>query len=153
MDVSDLGRSVTGRSLRRKDPLYDPVRQFEHWFREACESDRPDPNAMSLATVDAEQRPACRTVLLKYFDSRGFVFFTNLSSNKSQQIQGNSNVALLFFWPDLGRQVCVRGTAGCTIASCIRVAAPKTGALKGWHRRIHGSRITARLQYIDKLAK
>lgn len=111
MDVSELRRSVTGLSLRRKDLLDDPVRQFEYWFREACESDRPDPNAMSLATVDAEQRPACRTVLLKYFDSRGFVFFTNLSSNKSQQIQGNSNVALLFFWPDLGRQVCVRGTA------------------------------------------
>ncbi len=66
---------------------------------------------MSLATVDAEQRPACRTVLLKYFDSRGFVFFTNLSSNKSRQIEGNANVALLFFWPDLGRQVCMRGTA------------------------------------------
>lgn len=111
MDVSELRRSIVGRSLRREELLDDPFRQFEAWFRNACESDRPDPNAMSVATVDSKQRPACRTVLLKYFDSRGFVFFTNLSSNKARQIQGNSNVALLFFWPDLGRQVCVRGTA------------------------------------------
>lgn len=125
---------MTGPSLRRKDLDADPVRQFERWFREACESDRPDPNAMALATVDAQQRPACRTVLLKYFDRRGFVFFTNLSSNKSTQIEGNSSVALLFFWPDFGRQVSVRGAAE-------RVSAQET--LRYFATRPRGSQIGA----------
>lgn len=125
---------MTGPSLRRKDLDADPVRQFERWFREACELDRPDPNAMALATVDAQQRPACRTVLLKYFDRRGFVFFTNLSSNKSTQIERNSSVALLFFWPDFGRQVSVRGAAE-------RVSARET--LRYFATRPRGSQLGA----------
>jgi len=111
MDVSSLRRSAAGPSLERDDLDGDPVRQFEAWFRTACDSDLPDPNAMSLATVDDARRPACRTVLLKYFDERGFVFYTNLSSAKAAQISANENVALLFFWPELGRQVSIRGTA------------------------------------------
>ena len=111
MDVSDLRRSATGRTLEREDLADDPVRQFEQWFAEACDSDSLDPNAMSVATADDQGRPSSRTVLLKYFDDRGFVFFTNLESNKARQIAGNANVSLLFFWPALGRQVGVRGTA------------------------------------------
>lgn len=121
-------------SLRRQHLLEDPVRQFAHWFREACESDRPDPNAMSLATVGENRSPACRTVLLKYFDQRGYVFFTNLSSNKSRQIAANSGVALLFFWPELGRQVCIRGNAR-------RVSARET--LRYFTTRPRGSQIGA----------
>lgn len=134
MDVSALRRSCVGASLDRKDLDDDPFRQFERWFRDACEDDRPDPNAMSLATVDDQQRPASRTVLLKYFDSRGFVFFTNLASNKAAQIRANANVALLFFWPDLGRQVGIRGTAA-------RV--PGKEALRYFATRPRGSRIGA----------
>jgi len=111
MDVSDIRRSVTGPTLEREDLEDDPIRQFETWFRIACDSATLDPNAMSLSTVDAQQRPYCRTVLLKYFDERGFVFFTNLSSNKANQITVNRNVSLLFFWPEFGRQVGIRGTA------------------------------------------
>jgi len=66
---------------------------------------------MTLSTVDPQHRPASRTVLLKYFDERGFVFFTNLESSKAGHIAANANVALLFFWRELGRQVSVRGTA------------------------------------------
>lgn len=111
MDVSDLRRSATGPALEREDLHDDPVVQFEHWFRDACDSDRMDPNAMTLSTVDAEHRPASRTVLLKYFDERGFVFFTNLESSKAGHMAANANVALLFFWRELGRQVAIRGTA------------------------------------------
>jgi len=111
MDVSSLRRSSTGLTLEREDLDDDPIRQFEVWFRAACDSDQLDPNAMSLATVDAAGRPASRTVLLKYFDAVGLVFFTNLSSSKSAQIASNANVSLLFFWPTLARQVSIRGTA------------------------------------------
>ncbi len=111
VDVSSLRRSATGQALEREDLDNDPVRQFDDWLRQACDLDTPDPNAMSLATVDKNNRPSCRTVLLKYFDENGFVFFTNLSSNKATQIGTNENVALLFFWPELGRQISIRGRA------------------------------------------
>ncbi len=111
MDVSDLRRSAIGPALERENLDDDPIVQFEHWFRDACDSDRMDPNAMTLSTVDPDKRPASRTVLLKYFDERGFVFFTNLESSKAAHIAANANVALLFFWRELGRQVSIRGTA------------------------------------------
>ena len=111
MDVSDLRRSATGAALEREDLDADAIVQFGHWFREACDSGWMDPNAMALSTVDADNRPASRTVLLKYFDERGFVFFTNLESRKADDISDNANVALLFFWRELGRQVSIRGLA------------------------------------------
>lgn len=134
MDVSALRRSCVGEKLHRDDLDDDPVRQFEDWFREACDSDRLDPNAMTLATVDGEQRPSSRTVLLKYFDERGFVFFTNLASNKAIHITSNANVALLFFWPELGRQVGIRGTAA---------RLPGKETLRYFVTRPRGSRIGA----------
>ena len=118
MDVSDLRRSATGLALERDDLDDDPIVQFERWFSDACGSDRKDPNAMTLSTVDDDNRPASRTVLLKYFDQGGFVFFTNLESAKSQQIENNDQVALLFFWSDLGRQVAVRGMARSSCTRC-----------------------------------
>lgn len=111
MDISSLRHAVTGLTLEHEDLDPDPMKQFETWFRQACDADTLEPNAMSLTTVDERHRPFCRTVLLKYFDERGFVFFTNQSSNKARHIAGNSNVALLFFWPVLGRQIIIRGSA------------------------------------------
>ena len=111
MDISSLRHAVTGLTLEHEDLDPDPMKQFEAWFRQACDADTLEPNAMSLTTVDEQHRPFCRTVLLKYFDERGFVFFTNQSSNKAKHIAGNSNVALLFFWPVLGRQIIIRGSA------------------------------------------
>jgi len=111
MDVSSLRIAATGLTLEHEDLDADPVKQFADWFRQACDTQTLEPNAMSLTTVDEQQRPFCRTVLLKYFDARGFVFFTNQSSNKAQHIAENPNVSLLFFWPVLGRQIAIRGTA------------------------------------------
>ena len=134
MDVSDLRRSATGAGLEREDLDADPTVQFERWFGDACGSDRMDPNAMTLSTVDADDRPASRTVLLKYLDGRGFVFFTNLESSKASHIAANANVALLFFWRELGRQISIRGTAA---------KIPSAETLKYFATRPRGSQIGA----------
>ena len=87
----------------------DPIVQFEKWFREAWDENYPMPHAMSLATASAEGLPTVRTVLLKGYDPHGFVFFTNYGSRKAKQISNNPQVALLFPWVRLGRQVTVAG--------------------------------------------
>src|SRR5262245_41678008 len=97
--------------LRRADLKENPIEQFASWFEEANQSGMLEPNAMSLATSGADQRPLIRTVLLKSYDARGFVFFTNLESRKARQIQENPNVALLFPWLALERQVIIAGKA------------------------------------------
>ena len=97
--------------LEEKDLAPSPFRQFETWFTHALEAGLLEPNAMTLATVDAEGRPSTRTVLLKHWDDRGFVFFTNLESRKALQIAANPNVSLLFPWLPLQRQVAINGVA------------------------------------------
>jgi len=134
MDVSDLRRSKTGAALEREDLDDDPIAQFEGWFRDVCETDHTDPNAMSIATVDEANRPSSRIVLLKYFDERGFVFFTNLESAKAAHIENNAEVSLLFFWRELGRQVKIQGTAA-------RI--PTRETLKYFASRPRGSQIGA----------
>jgi len=89
----------------------NPFHQFELWYKQAIESEIPEPNAMSLATVTETGQPWMRTVLLKIYDEQGFVFFTNYESNKARQIAGNPRVALLFPWVALGRQVKITGVA------------------------------------------
>lgn len=111
MDISGLRQEYKFAPLKRKDMPADPFQQFQTWFQQACDSDILEPNAASLATVDAQNRPALRTVLLKYFDARGFVFFTNLGSAKAEQITHNANTALMFLWSFFGHQVVIRGTA------------------------------------------
>jgi pyridoxamine 5'-phosphate oxidase len=89
----------------------DPFEQFELWFKEAQEAEIIEANAMSIATASSDGEVTIRTVFLKYFDRNGFVFFTNYGSKKAQQIAENSNVALLFPWLKLERQVKIMGTA------------------------------------------
>ncbi|MEA5510072.1 pyridoxamine 5'-phosphate oxidase [Crocosphaera sp. UHCC 0190] len=111
MDLSALREEYTRNGLTRKALDQDPFKQFEKWFQQACQAELPEPNAMSLATVSAQGEPSIRTVLLKYFDEKGFVFFTNYESRKAQQIAENPQVALLFLWLPLERQVKIQGTA------------------------------------------
>ena len=134
MNVSGLRRSATGFGLDREDLAADPVLQFEDWFGYACETVAMDPNALSISTVDVKNRPSSRTVLLKYFDENGFVFYTNYESKKSVQIEANPNVALLFFWSDAARQVKIRGKAE-------RISTKET--LKYFVARPRGSQIGA----------
>ncbi len=98
-----------GLAREALDP--DPIRQFERWYSQAIDSGIAEPNAMSLATVDANAQPWLRTVLLKLYDESGFVFFTNYESAKARQIAVNNRVSLLFPWVALGRQVKISGTA------------------------------------------
>ncbi|HEY3861829.1 MAG TPA: pyridoxamine 5'-phosphate oxidase [Verrucomicrobiae bacterium] len=111
-----------------------PWDQFALWFKEAAEARVIEPNAMSLATTGADHRPLVRTVLLKNFDERGFVFFTNLNSRKSRQIGENANAALLFPWLAMERQVIVSGSTG-------RVSAEET--LAYFSTRPRGSQLGA----------
>jgi pyridoxamine 5'-phosphate oxidase len=121
-----------GLDPERLDP--DPIVQFQAWYQQATEARLPEPNAMSLATVDADGQPSLRTVLLKLFDADGFVFFTNYQSRKARQIDGNDRVALLFPWVALARQVKIIGRAA-------RI--PSGESLKYFLTRPRGSRIGA----------
>jgi pyridoxamine 5'-phosphate oxidase len=87
----------------------DPIAQFRKWFDEALASGIPEPNAMTLGTADKNGRVSCRTVLLKAYDDRGFVFFTNYGSRKARQIAENPHAALLFPWVALARQIEIAG--------------------------------------------
>lgn len=111
MDLGDYRREYTKDGLRRKDLSDSPFEQFEKWFLQADKAELQDTSAMSLATVSAEGKPSLRTVLLKTFDEKGFVFYTNYSSQKSQQMGENANVALLFPWTGLERQIEITGRA------------------------------------------
>ena len=88
----------------------NPIKQFEQWFQSAVAANLPLPEAMSLATVDSEGRPSARMVLLKRVDDEGFVFFTNYHSSKAKELENNASAALVFFWPQLEKQVRVEGT-------------------------------------------
>jgi pyridoxamine 5'-phosphate oxidase len=101
----------TRGELRRAGLKASPFEQFALWFEEAMAAGLVEPNAMSLATAGADQRPLARTVLLKSYDERGFVFFTNLESRKARQMAENPNVSLLFPWLALERQVIICGPA------------------------------------------
>ncbi|NBC47079.1 MAG: pyridoxamine 5'-phosphate oxidase [Gammaproteobacteria bacterium] len=98
-----------GLDQHQLDP--DPILQFQRWYEETIATRLPEPNAMSLSTVDAAGQPSLRTVLLKLYDAQGFVFFTNYQSTKARQIEANNRVALLFPWVALARQVTILGTA------------------------------------------
>ncbi len=109
MDISDYRREYMSLGLHREALLEDPFKQFESWFQQASEAGIQDANAFSLATNDAETGPSIRTVLLKLFDQNGFVFFTNYNSKKSLQINKSHQVAMLFPWLTLNRQVKIEG--------------------------------------------
>ncbi|MEI6063441.1 MAG: pyridoxal 5'-phosphate synthase, partial [Pseudanabaena sp. ELA748] len=111
MDIHALREDYKKGELRRKDLQDDPFKQFEIWFQQACNAELLEPNAMTIATVSEQGQPFMRTVLLKYFDHHGFVFFTNYESRKAQQIGVNPKVSLLFTWLPLQRQVHITGQA------------------------------------------
>ncbi len=108
--IADIRINYSKKSLNEAEIDKDPFQQFETWWQEALKSDFIEVNAMTLATVDEDNLPCARTVLLKGFDSRGFVFFTNYNSRKGKHLTHNPNACLLFFWKELERQVTIRGS-------------------------------------------
>ena len=109
--LAGLRRSYDAPGLAQAALAADPLTQFQAWFDDARAAGVPEPNAMTLATVDPDGRPSARTVLLKGLDSRGFMFATNYASQKGRQIAGQPSVAAVFLWHELSRQVTVQGTA------------------------------------------
>jgi pyridoxamine 5'-phosphate oxidase len=99
LDLATLRREFRTRPLDEGNLDPDPIRQFQTWMEEAIAAGVLDPNAMSVATVSAEGQPSLRTVLLKYFDASGFVFYTNLQSRKAREIAGNPRVVRRLGWP------------------------------------------------------
>jgi pyridoxamine 5'-phosphate oxidase len=111
MNLADLRKEYTQRGLSEADADPDPIVQFMRWFDEAVAAGLIEPNAMTLATIDPDGRPSARMVLLKGVDERGFVFFTNYESRKGQAMAVHPAVALVFYWPELERQVRIEGYA------------------------------------------
>ncbi len=110
MDLESLRREYKG-GLRRKDLAVDPFKQFERWMDEVLQLGIVDPTAMTIATVSADGQPSQRIVLLKHVDEQGFVFYTNYSSRKAEELTANPNISLHFPWHTVDRQVKVCGSA------------------------------------------
>jgi len=107
--IADIRTDYRQRSLSEKDVQADPMQQFSKWWDEAVASKIDEVNAMTLATASVDGIPAARIVLLKAFDARGFVFYTNYDSFKGQQLAENPRACLVFFWKELERQVRITG--------------------------------------------
>ena len=110
-DLAKLRVDYKRAALSEREAAADPYDQLSRWLDEAVAAAVPEPNAMALATADASGCPGARIVLLKAFDARGLVFHTNYDSRKGRELAANPRVALLFFWPELERQVRVEGVA------------------------------------------
>ena len=110
MDITHLRKEYTQNGLSKKQVPNNPFELFELWFEQATAAKILEPNAMSLATVDQNQMPNIRTVLLKAYDSAGFVFFTNYFSQKATELENNRQASILFPWLALERQVKIQGT-------------------------------------------
>jgi len=109
MDLAALRQEYMRAGLHEKDLAAEPLAQFSAWFDEALRSGIALPNAMTLATASPKGRPSARTVLLKGFDDRGFVFYTHYRSRKGRELEKNPQAMLLFCWEELERQVCIEG--------------------------------------------
>ena len=134
VDLTNLRKEFRQTGLNRSELDSDPFKQFSLWFTQAIKVGIVEPSAMSLATAD-ESEIGIRTVLLKHFDDKGFVFFTNYSSKKSQQIEVKPQAALLFSWLDLDRQVKIVGSVEkITTLESIKYFAsrPKDSQLGAW---------------------
>ncbi len=115
MSISSIRKDYQLQSLELTDVAATPVLQFDKWWNEAVSSSIEEVNAMTLATVNPDGKPAARIVLLKGFDENGFIFFTNYHSEKGKSISAHPYASLVFFWKELERQVRVEG-------SCIQVS-------------------------------
>ena len=133
-DLAAMREHYTHEGLAETDLAAEPVGQFARWFREAGRAGVAEPNAMVLSTAGADGRPSSRTVLLKGYDRRGFVFFTNYGSRKGSELAANPYAALLFPWVTLARQVIVQGRVE-------KVGRDETAAY--FRTRPHGSQLGA----------
>jgi pyridoxamine 5'-phosphate oxidase len=155
MDLADFRKEYSDRGLKREEMNADPVAQFSTWFTQATDVGLHEPNAMTLATVDETGMPYQRTVLLKYYDGGGFVFFTNYASRKARQMELNPRVSLLFPWITLERQVIIQGTVEkISSAESLKyfVSRPRESQIGAWVSN-QSEVITSRKFLMQKLAE
>lgn len=134
MDIGEMRRDFESAGLTESDLERDPYQQFQQWFHAAESAGIEDVNACSLATAGASATPTIRTVLLKYYDEHGFVFYTNYDSRKAHDLRDNPQAAMLFPWLPLNRQIVIEG-------SVERVS--KTESLRYFSSRPRGSQLGA----------
>lgn len=133
-NISQMRKEYTQKGLHEKDLDPSPFKQFELWFNQAVQADLIEPNAFTLATVGKDLKPTQRTVLLKIYDTDGFIFFSNYGSKKSKQIEQNANISAHFAWLGLERQVRIEGSIE---------KIPKSESLKYFLSRPKGSQLGA----------
>lgn len=127
--------TTTQETLDEQSIDRDPIAQFQRWFADAVDAGLPLPEAMSLSTITPEGKPTARMVLLKRVDAEGFVFFTNYRSAKARELAANPNASLVFFWPQLERQVRVEGVVSKTSAAESReyfASRPRGSQIGAW---------------------
>jgi pyridoxamine 5'-phosphate oxidase len=135
IELAGLRREYETEGLRRADLHPDPIEQFATWFSTALNSAVPDANAISLAPATADGRPSARIVLLKGFDQRGFVFFTNYHSDKGRELEANPHAAFAIYWVQLERQIRVSGRVEQTSRAESQVyfqSRPRGSQLSAW---------------------
>ena len=133
-DLSTMRQEYVSKGLHKKDLDKNPFKQFEKWFNQALDANLIEPNAFTLSTVGLDLKPSQRTVLLKMYDEKGFVFFSNYKSKKSLQIDENPNVSAHFAWLGLERQVRIEGEIS---------KISKTASMKYFLTRPKGSQLGA----------
>lgn len=109
MDIHQIRENYTKSTLEVENVLKNPIEQFSKWLKEAIESETSEPTALTVATANKEGVPSARIVLLKYVQDNGFIFFTNYNSTKGKELLENPHASMVFFWPELQRQVNVKG--------------------------------------------
>jgi pyridoxamine 5'-phosphate oxidase len=134
VNVADLRRDYSRQTLLESNADANPFLQFQNWFTQALNAQVIEPNAMTLATITPDGKPAARIVLLKDFDERGFVFYTNFQSRKGQELAQTPAAALVFWWGELERQVRIEGSIAVV---------SETEADEYFQRRPRGSQLGA----------
>jgi|ERR1019366_4738266 pyridoxamine 5'-phosphate oxidase len=156
--INSLRHDFSKQKLNESDVNDNPILQFEKWFKEAVDTHVNEPNAMSVSTATIDGKPSSRILLLRNFNEDGFVFYTNYTSRKGSEIVDNPHCALLFFWPELERQVRIEGTlqkqtaAESDIYFNTRPRGSKLGAWTSEQSKIIPSRDVLEQKY-EKLSK
>jgi pyridoxamine 5'-phosphate oxidase len=151
LSIGDLRRDYARARLDESSVSADPIVEFARWFEEAVKAELHEPNAMTLATATADGTPSARIVLLKGFDERGFVFFTDYRSRKGTELAENPRAALVFHWPELERQVRITGSTTQTDrpeAEAYFRSRPRGSRLGAWIS--HQSQVIAGRQQLDE---
>ncbi|MBL0329138.1 MAG: pyridoxamine 5'-phosphate oxidase [Bacteroidetes bacterium] len=149
--INTLRHDFAKQTLGKKDVHVNPILQFEKWFKEAVESKVNEPNAMTVATATSDGKPSARILLLRNFDEKGFVFYTNYTSRKGGEILKNPYASLLFFWPELERQVRIEGRLtkqSAEESDAYFQTRPRTSKLGAWTSE--QSRVVASRSVLDE---